>query len=116
MYGSVFRRASNAIIFLRQISNYSKENSPIGSRLTVHDVEGDADQSESENNLSTLPPIGQPTNTLQIPKKSSQKDAFSEEQESSDSSSSSRKKRKKSKKKHKESQNSLQVPEIKILP
>lgn len=118
MYGSVFRRASNAIIFLRQISNYSKENSPHGSRLTVRDIEDDASQNVSETNLSTLPPVSPPSNNLQLPKLLTKSKSFSDELESSDtgSSSSSKKKKKKSKKKHRENQTSLQVPEINILP
>ena len=117
MYGSVFRRASNAIIFLRQISQLSKENSPNGSRLTVRDLEVDEEQYvTSETDLPILPQPNETTNVLHLPKLVTNTNLVSDAHVHSDSSSSSRKKKKKSKHRSKEGDNNLQVPEIKIIP
>lgn len=112
MYGNVFRRASNAIIFLRQISNISKENSPSGSRLTVNDLEDSVFQNNRSSTEEILPQVNEPVNNLKLPNLFTRTTTF--DQDSAENTRSRKKKKKKSKKKHKESESSLQVPEIKI--
>lgn len=114
MYGSVFRRASNAIIFLRQISQISRENSPKGNRLTVQDIEGDRENDTYAVDSSYLPYDNEPQTYLKLPEITKQNDWISDKGDSSDNPSSSKKKKKKSKKKLKEKDSNLPLPEIKI--
>lgn len=116
MYGSVFRRASNAIIFLRQISQISRESSPKGNRLTVQDIEGDRENDTYTVDSSYLPHDNEPQNYLKLPEITKQNDWISDKHDNSDNPSSGRKKKKKSKKKHKEKDSNLPLPEIKINP
>lgn len=107
MYGNAFRRASLAIKFIRTLSANSKENSPNGSRLTIHDTE---DKDED---------VFISASTLNIPKLLANERKLSNNSRSTTGSGAvvRKKKKKKSKKKDKhdtDGEQAKDIPTIKI--